>query len=303
MTGNLEETAPWEREEPAPRSEARKAWLTVLVGHESGRVIPLEPGRTTLGRGAEADVVIAGEQVSRIHAELEVDPFGEATIRDCGSKNGTMLGSRPITDVPRELRDGARIQVGGAAVLRFSFRDHLEEHFEARLYESATRDVLTGAYNRRHFTERLEQHFALARRHGRPLALLLLDLDDFKRINDLHGHAAGDLVLREVVTAIDEDLRSGELLGRLGGDELAVLLASASLEEGLMVAERLRRRIERVDCYSGTHHLRPTASFGVASTSRGRMESTERLFVEADENLYRAKRAGKNRVCGSCLGC
>jgi len=276
--------------------------VTILVGPDAGRVISLQPGPNTIGRSPAADIVIPDELVSRIHVEIEVEVQGEATIRDCGSTNGTMLGSRPTASAPRELRDGARIQLGGAAVLRFSFRDRIEEHFENQLYESATRDELTGAYNRRHFNERFEQLFSLALRHQKPMGLVLFDLDDFQRINDDHGHAAGDLMLREIVDSIDGELRAGEVLARLGGDELAVLLPTATLEEALMVGERLRRKVETTVVHWGVQRLRTTASFGIGSTSRGRVDSTERLFIEADENLYRAKRAGKNRVCGSCRG-
>jgi two-component system, cell cycle response regulator len=300
MQHDLEETRPWQVPPEAVQPGQRRAWVTILVGNEAGKVIPLEPGRTAIGRSEEADVVIDDELVSRIHTEILTRDDGSATIRDCESTNGTMVGSRGISSTPRELRDGARIHIGGAVVLRFSSRDRIEEHFESQLYDSATRDSLTGAYNKRFLQERLEQCFELSQRHERPMALIAFDLDNFKEINDRHGHPAGDQVLQDVVTAVAEDLRSGETLCRFGGDELVVLLHLAALEEALVVGERLRRTVARTITHWKGHTLRVTGSFGIASTSRGKWGSSTQLFAEADENLYRAKEAGRNRVCGSC---
>ena len=210
-----------------------------------------------------------------------------------------MLGSRPVTRTPRELRDGVEIQVGGAAILRFSFKDRVEEHFERRLYNSATRDGLTGVFNKRYFHENLEQSFARSLRQGAPLGLIVFDIDGFKDVNDFKGHAAGDQVLREVAGAISESLRTGESMARFGGDEFTVTLDGSTLEETLICAERLRRMIAALRIAWPSEELQVTASFGVASTSRGAYDTADRLFDEADESLYRAKNAGRNRVCGS----
>lgn len=298
MPRDLGETSIWNSAQREVPDQARRAWLTVLSGNEVGRVYSLSVGTTTLGRSVQADIVFSDAQVSRLHIELEVHPDGTATILDAGSTNGTLIGSRSIGDVPVDLRDGAKIQVGGALVLRFSFRDHVEERFERKLYDTLTRDGLTGVYNKRYFELRAEQEFTHAQRHGHALGLIILDLDDFKYINDSKGHAAGDHALREIAGLLDDNLRDDELIARYGGEEFVVLLRKSSREEALMCAERLRRLIFSAELRWNGSPLHLTGSLGVATTQGREYESVERLIIDADDHLYRAKNSGKNRVCG-----
>ena len=299
MPENLHETAHWDGNRREVSGSSRGAWLTILTGTDAGRVYPIEGGDITIGRSSDADIVLDDPQVSRIHTRLELGPGSRATISDCQSTNGTMIGSRQVHNEPRELRDGDKLQIAGAVVLRFSFKDRLEEHFERKLYDSATRDGLTGLFNKQHFLERLHQEHTHSVRYDRSFALVLLDIDDFKRVNDTFGHAAGDHVLCEIATAVAQTLRGDELLARFGGEEFILLLRKADLREGLHVAERLRREVESLAIHWEGERVPVTASFGVTSTSSKQVENPTRLFVEADECLYRAKRAGKNRVCGT----
>lgn len=300
MTEGLEDTAFYRADNLPPHTGRKRAWLTVIAGSEAGRVYPVEAGQIWIGRSRDADVVLPEKEVSRFHSLLILHADGTATIRDGGSKNGTLLGSRTITETPAPLRDGAKLQVGGGVVLRFSFRDHLEEHFERKLYDSATRDDLTGAFNKRHFDEHLGQELAAASRSRRALSLILIDLDDFKRVNDTCGHAAGDHVLREATARLEGELRESEILARYGGEEFVILLRDSDLSRGLRVAERLRRELHSKPIDWEGKQLTLSASFGVACDPDGRYKDTpERLFQDADDCLYRAKRAGKNRVCGA----
>ncbi len=303
MKHELDETARWERSQvPDSEGAQRRAWLTVLTGTEAGRVYPLATGEITIGRRADADITLEDKMISRDHTKLLVQADGTAVVWDCGSSNGTLLGSRAIGQEPRPLHDGAKLHIGGAVVMRFAFRDHLEEHFERKLYDSAIRDGLTGAFNKRFFADRLRQEFSHASRHGRSISLVLFDLDDFKNVNDTHGHAAGDTILRRMAEAVTETLRDEETLCRYGGEEFVVLLRKSGLSEGLLMAERLRRLINTLEIdWEGTR-IPISASFGVASLSAGSDKSPERLFQDADESLYRAKRSGKNRVCGMNVG-
>ncbi|MCB9915442.1 MAG: GGDEF domain-containing protein [Planctomycetes bacterium] len=294
---DLGRTSLWRRVPPGIQDRGRRAWLTVLAGGEAGRVYSLSPGRWLLGRSGEADLVFNESEVSRRHVEIEISHDGTASVRDAGSTNGTLIGSRSLGPEFVELRDGAKLQVGGALVLRFSFRDLEEERFERELYETLTRDPLTGVHNKRYFELRLEQEFAHAQRHGSCLGLAMLDLDDFKVLNDTWGHAAGDHVLRTVAAVLDDHLREDELLARCGGEEFAVLLRSTSLEEARLCAERLRRLIDECEVHWEGERLPVTGSFGVAVTEGGDLCSAKRLFIEADAYLYRAKNSGKNRVC------
>lgn len=160
----------------------------------------------------------------------------------------------------------------------------------------ASEDYLTGLFNRRAFDARLAECFAAAQRSGEPLCLALIDIDFFKRINDQCSHAAGDAALRDVALLIREQMRGWDIASRWGGEEFAVLLPRAGLEEARRVCERLRSAIEAHDFGMLQPGLRVTVSIGLASHAG--LGHHERLIQRADEALYRAKSSGRNRVEG-----
>jgi diguanylate cyclase (GGDEF)-like protein len=169
----------------------------------------------------------------------------------------------------------------------------------ARLHRMVERqalvDGLTGLANRRHLDQELAGHLARADRAGGSVALILADLDDFKAVNDQHGHACGDAVLREFAALMNEVVREGDTAGRWGGEEFALVLPDADVDGAALVAERLRAALAEKTILSPEGvPLHVTASVGVAAfpDSGGRAA----LVDAADEALYRAKRAGKNRV-------
>jgi diguanylate cyclase (GGDEF)-like protein len=162
------------------------------------------------------------------------------------------------------------------------------------LWLQASRDALTGALTRRAFIDAAEGALARHQRSERPLTAVMFDLDHFKSVNDLHGHAAGDAVLRAVSAAVTEALRAGDVLGRLGGEEFALVLEGSTAVHAIEVAERLRETIAalRIPGFPG---LSVTASFGIASASRDCL-SVEDLLASADTQLYVAKRSGRNQT-------
>ncbi|KXU80821.1 GGDEF domain-containing protein [Aeromonas enteropelogenes] len=166
-----------------------------------------------------------------------------------------------------------------------------------RLYRESTTDELTGMMNRRLLLKQLEQARARLLTRQKPFAVLLLDLDRFKRINDIYGHLAGDAVLKEVATTLDEQLESGMVLGRYGGEEFAILLRNCGdPSEAARIAERLRVSVEArlVKSPTSDELLEVTVSIGIALARRG--ESIDALINRADESLYQAKMAGRNCV-------
>lgn len=177
----------------------------------------------------------------------------------------------------------------------------LRDVHEARLdaQRLARTDPLTGTLNRRHFAELAEREFERARRTGGTLALLLLDLDDFKRINDNHGHAAGDAVLKAAAAAVAGRLRMVDVLARWGGEEFVVLLPGTPQAEALRVAERLREAVLAVATpIADGHTTRTSTSIGVAVAERG-TGSLPALVAAADQAMYAAKQGGRNRVAAA----
>ena len=162
---------------------------------------------------------------------------------------------------------------------------------QAALELLATHDPLTGALNARTFTERLGQELDRNRRYNRPIALLYLDLDDFKVVNDRHGHPTGDAVLQLVADAMRTTVRQSDIVGRLGGDEFAVLMPETEGPVAHAAATRLAANLR--DVFRGTPAV--TVSIGVVS-ALGVVTSPDALLSRADQAMYEAKRAGKDRV-------
>lgn len=164
------------------------------------------------------------------------------------------------------------------------------------LEELSTTDGLTGVYNHRHFQEELGREIKRAQRTGEPLALILLDIDDFKRLNDAHGHAAGDVVLRQVADVMRQEIRDTDLLARYGGEEFALLAPETDLQGASGLAEKLRVAVAgtrfRVDGEEGPRTIGITVSIGVSVLRDNR----KGLFNDADRAMYRAKASGKDCV-------
>ncbi|MGH9389503.1 MAG: GGDEF domain-containing protein, partial [Vicinamibacteria bacterium] len=173
------------------------------------------------------------------------------------------------------------------------------EDVNKRLAEMAVTDGLTRLYNHRYFHEQLAHEVLRARRHGFPLSLLMIDIDDFKEYNDTYGHPAGDQVMLRIASLIAQNLRQTDLAARYGGEEFAVILPSTSLEGSMVIAEKIRQAVEGHPFLFGPREFigRLTVSAGAATLEVG-VESSSDLIRRADEALYRAKKEGKNRSVG-----
>ena len=181
-----------------------------------------------------------------------------------------------------------------------------KERSDLELRSLAMTDFLTKAMNRRAFTEAVEQQMALAQRTGLPLALLMIDVDHFKRINDEHGHATGDSVLVEIARVIGSSIRKQDTLGRYGGEEFGVLLPSTDQAGAMVVAEKLRSAVEAMRCRAGAKNIPVTISVGVTvchATCANCSPDLNKFLGDADRALYQAKHSGRNRTAVVPIGC
>jgi diguanylate cyclase (GGDEF)-like protein len=270
--------------------------LVQLSGSGAVRRFLLESEITRIGRdGATNEIVLDDPWVSRSHSRIVLHAFG-ARLEDCSSRNGCLVNSEKVDEL--ELRDGDLIQIGHAT-FKFLQAGSAEAPFYQEVFRLAFRDPVTGTYSRRYFDEALARELLRAARQETPLSILLIDLDDFKQVNDTFGHKVGDVVLAETAAIIQGALRGESITARFGGDEFVVLLPTSGLEEAAAVAERLRRRFESEPPPSCPESMRVTLSIGVAATRSDGGHSAEDLLQAADQALYRAKRAGRNQVaCG-----
>lgn len=278
---------------PASASDARDACLVVMYGDDLGRRIPLGERTVVIGRSSQADVQLDQESVSRNHCRVYWDGHRHR-IEDLQSTNGTYVNDK-LLNGPSELRDADQVKVG-RAILKFLAGGNIEAQYHEEIYRLTTMDGLTQVHNKRYFDEMLEREASRAERHHKVFSLILFDVDHFKRINDTHGHLAGDAVLRQLGTLVRRRLRRDDVVARIGGEEFALLLPELTDERAATVASDLRELVASTRFLFEGAVIPVTCSFGVAQWSSHHTTVTD-LVKAADERLYEAKRSGRNRVC------
>lgn len=277
----------------APIQRRLQPCLVVLEGPSVGLLVRVQ-GQVTLGRSVESGLSLNDGEVSRNHAIVHAGPGG-AFVEDLASRNGTFVNNERVSGV-RALQDGDKIQLGSTVIVRFAFVDEVDTTFQMKMYESALRDGLTGAFNRAHLNDRLVGEVAYALRHRVALSVLLFDVDHFKTINDTLGHPMGDVVLRGIVERVQKAIRASDVLARYGGEEFCVLARGTALEGAMVLAERIRQAIAGEPFRADGHALGVTVSVGLAGLHELGVSEPEALLAKADEALYASKHAGRNRV-------
>ncbi|MAQ15377.1 MAG: GGDEF domain-containing protein [Sandaracinus sp.] len=276
-----------------PKAVSRdRAYVIVIAGPNVGEMFKVS-GLTEVGRGQTVGIRIHDTEISRRHARLTVEG-DRVLVEDLGSTNGTFVNGQPIDKVA--LSDGDKIQVGTTTILKFSYHDDLDEQFQRHMYEAALRDGLTGAYNKKYLSDRMESELAYAARHRSPLSLVIFDLDHFKKINDTYGHLAGDYVLRAMAEGINATVRKEDVFARYGGEEFAVLSRGIDQPSAQQFAERLRQWVELYPFIWESQRIPVTCSIGVAAFPELDLETPIELVKAADDALYAAKNGGRNRV-------
>jgi len=284
------------RTSPAPGAQAvtgESAYLVVMAGSILGAMFKVDKGKLVIGRGDKADVRLIDDGISRDHACI-VNENGQMMLEDLGSTNGTFCNGNRVTR--QALSEGDKILLGSTTILKFSYQDQLEEAFQRQMSESALRDGLTRAYNKRYFGERIESELQYSLRHDTPVSLIFLDIDHFKRINDVHGHQTGDHVLVQLATVVMAMLGDDDVFARYGGEEFAVIARGMDAAAATTLAERLRASVEAHRFSSDDAPIPVTISVGVSYAPGLAIATTVDFVARADEALYAAKRAGRNRV-------
>jgi two-component system cell cycle response regulator len=276
------------------RRQAKDRHLLIRArGAHLGQVTRLGEEPQRIGRANDCEIWLSDDGVSRRHAVVRFEA-GAYVIEDSQSANGTFVGGQRVERTV--LRDGDLIQFGPQAVFRYSIGDEGQEQLLRQLYEASVTDALTGANNREHFDTQLRMELSFARRHGTDLALVMFDVDHFKRVNDGYGHPVGDEVLVEISKEARRLIRNEDVFARYGGEEFALILRGIALEGARIVGDRLRERIAALVVETDKGPLQVTISVGCASVASLPEPSVEALVQIADQRLYAAKHAGRNRV-------
>ncbi|MFZ4579103.1 MAG: diguanylate cyclase [Myxococcota bacterium] len=281
------------RELAAPGT-TRDAYLVQVRGPDLGRRLILQDKVISIGRDPESSVVLRSDSVSRYHARIEPWEGGHRIV-DNMSTNGTYRNQVQVSG-NHPLVTGDYVQVGDA-IFKYLSGDNIELAYHEEIYRLTIEDSLTQIANKRALIDFLDKEFARARRYKRDLAVIMADLDHFKRVNDTFGHLMGDFVLREFAKVVGGRIRREELFARYGGEEFCVVLPEMDKPSAVRFAETLRGLIEEHTFTFEGNVMRLTCSLGVAVVN-DTMTRPEDLLVVADENLYRAKNEGRNRVMG-----
>ena len=283
-------------------SRKQSAYLIVISAKAAagvGRMFKLDKPEVVMGRSSEAAFQVDDDGISRKHAKVVMGATGHFQLVDLGSTNGTYLNGNRVSVA--ELTDGDKIQIGSNTVIKFSIQDQLEEQYQRSIYESATRDGLTRIFNKKYFLDTLRKEFAYCLRHRVPLSMLMFDVDHFKKINDTYGHQAGDYVLARIAQRVADTVRVEDLFARYGGEEFALMLRESSDDQAVICAERCRKAVDGSDFNFGGTPIKVTISVGIATLLDSDFSQPEDLIAAADKYLYRAKRAGRNRVDGKMV--
>jgi two-component system cell cycle response regulator len=283
-------------------SERRRPCFVILGGLDLGSIFMLDKRVCIIGRDPDCDLVLRDDGISRLHAEVRRVSGNRLYIRDMESTNGIFVDGEQISE--SVLSEGEKVLLGRRTILKFALQDALEHSYQQQMYESTTRDGLTGTFNRKYFSQKLAADLSFATRHNVPFTLLMLDIDFFKKVNDTHGHRTGDQVLVSVTESIRQTIRTEDVLARYGGEEFAILALGTNLDGGKALGERIRVRVAKERLMSldqGRETFSVTASIGVATLPGGVVIEPETVVSEADRNLYRAKETGRNRVVGSTV--
>jgi two-component system, cell cycle response regulator len=258
-----------------------------------GKKYELQGKTANVGRDPGNHIVVDSDSVSRRHARFTFEA-GRRLVTDLQSTNGTYVNDRPI--LTQMLENGDQVKVGDT-IFKYLVGNDVENAYHEEIYRMTIIDGLTGIYNKRFFLEALEREMSRAHRYARDLAILMFDIDHFKRVNDTFGHLAGDYVLQGLARVISTRARREEIFARYGGEEFVILLPETRRDGAMELADQLLTRVASHTFVFEDEQIPITVSIGVSNMGSEQLSPTD-FIRKADEMLYLAKSEGRNCVRG-----
>ncbi len=277
-------------------ASSRDPYLVIFIGKDSGKRHKLKAGIITIGRSPQADITIDDDRISRVHCAFKCSD-GTITVEDKESRNGTYVDSHKISH--SVLPPGVSLQLGHS-VMKIEYKDKAEIQYEQSLIHRVSTDALTGIFNLQHFTNLALKEIAYARRRKQTVGIIIIDIDNFERINDNYGRTIGDLVLVQLADLIREKKRAEDLLDRYSGKKFIILTRGEVDKESIhRQCERIRRAVERFKFCHADACLKITVSIGFHLDRPDNSEvgtQIDDLIDKAEQALYLVKEEGRNQT-------
>lgn len=276
------------------QKDIEKSCLIALTGDYPGKTFELKRGEMLIGRTSDNALCLSDQYMSRHHAKIVIDKKSDnVAILDLNSSNGIYVNYSKVTS--SKLVNGDKI-ILGTTILKFLSAYDIEAVVAQELYHASTRDPLTGLFNKRYFFDALTRTLSTFKRYGTINSLCMVDIDLFKKINDMHGHVIGDLTLKHCADVLRDNIRKSDTLCRYGGEEFGIIFTNCSLDKASFICEKTRKTMETSQFNLKSGKIKITISIGVTSFSESDSEPND-IIHRADLKLYEAKKSGRNKVC------
>jgi len=269
-----------------------RPFLSIIYPQKNKNSFPVTEQKNIIGRGEHVSIVLADDMASREHCQYWLSDKG-VVVEDMGSTNGTLIDNQLIKQTV--LTQESRLLIG-EHIFKLEYKNDRELEEDKKLLHAATTDALTGISNRRNLMERASSLYAQCSNNDRELAIIMLDIDHFKKVNDKWGHPAGDLVIKRVAQLLAAQCADADICGRYGGEEFLVLLPDRHKEGVLDFCEDLRKQIEKFSFTWRGEDIPVTVSIGASNGKGNELPGLEETVGLADTSLYKAKESGRNCV-------
>jgi diguanylate cyclase (GGDEF)-like protein len=277
-------------------AEKSKPCLIVLAGLDMGKAVFITDGEFIVGRDPSCDLALQDDGISRRHIKITKLSGNNILVTDLNTTNGTYANGTLVKETV--LNPSKKILLGRNTVIKYVIQDAFDLKYQQEMFNSSTRDGLTGIYNRRYLIQKLIGDMSFSRRHRLAFTLLMFDIDHFKKINDTYGHTTGDEVLISIANIVAATIRKEDIFGRYGGEEFAIIAQGTNYEGAHTLAERIRKAVadEPAHAVSETGDMIPvTVSIGTATLAPGAIMDAPKLISITDQNMYQAKESGRNK--------